>query len=171
MSTLWINEKFTHRKNISWNQLFGNCFRKIVAFTKFLPKMREKTFPKLPHCDTMHCWKTRNSLSPKLFREISFLVTFPVKTLLSLNFCQKCVSAYFRNLQCVEKTRNCLCLSPRKFRQINYLVTYSVKPLLSRNFCQKCARKKYRNFHTVTEHRVEKREILSPKKYFVISTL
>ena len=56
-----ISEIYSHRKNISSNHLFSNLFSKHVAFTKFLPKMRESKFPKLPHCavwkgDRIH-WK------------------------------------------------------------------------------------------------------------------
>ena len=35
--TLWKNENYSHRKNISSNQLFSNLVKKVV-FTKFLPK-------------------------------------------------------------------------------------------------------------------------------------
>ena len=45
-----ISEIYSHRKNVSSNHLFSNLFSKHVAFTKFLPKMRESKFPKLPHC-------------------------------------------------------------------------------------------------------------------------
>ena len=38
-------EILSHRKNISSNQLFSKLFSKIVTFTKFLPKMREREFP------------------------------------------------------------------------------------------------------------------------------
>ena len=46
-----ISEIYSHWKNISSNHLFSNFFSKHVAFTKFLPKMRESKFPKLPHCE------------------------------------------------------------------------------------------------------------------------
>ena len=38
-------EILCHQKNISSNQLFSNLFSKIVTFTEFLPKMREREFP------------------------------------------------------------------------------------------------------------------------------
>ena len=37
----------------SSNQLFSNFFSKNVAFSKFLPKIRESKFPKLPHCSLL----------------------------------------------------------------------------------------------------------------------
>ena len=45
-----ISEIYSHCKNISSNHLFSNFFSKHVTLTKFLPKMRESKFPKLPHC-------------------------------------------------------------------------------------------------------------------------
>ena len=38
-------EIYSHRKNISSNQLFSDFISKCVAFTKFLPKKRESKFP------------------------------------------------------------------------------------------------------------------------------
>ena len=51
------------------------------------------------------CGKTRNSLSPKFFREINSLVTSlsKIKTLLSRNFCQKSVRENFRNFHIVTQ--------------------------------------------------------------------
>ena len=46
--TEWKSQKFTHRKNSSWNQLYSNCFSKNVAFTKFLSEMCESKFPSFP---------------------------------------------------------------------------------------------------------------------------
>ena len=44
-------EILSHLKQFSSNQLFSNLlFCKTVNFTKFLPKMREREFPKFPHC-------------------------------------------------------------------------------------------------------------------------
>ena len=37
-------------KNISSNQLFSNLFSKSATFTEFLPKLREREFPKFRHC-------------------------------------------------------------------------------------------------------------------------
>ena len=42
---------YYHRKNISSIHLFTDFISKNVAFTKFLPKMGESKFSKLPHCD------------------------------------------------------------------------------------------------------------------------
>ena len=41
-------EILSHRKNISWNQLFSNLFSKTIAFTKFLSKKYERQFS---HCE------------------------------------------------------------------------------------------------------------------------
>ena len=48
-------EILSHRKKISWNQLFSNFFSETVTFTKFLPKKRESKFPKFAHC--LEKWK------------------------------------------------------------------------------------------------------------------
>ena len=75
-----------HRKmkNISWNLHFSNSFRKIVSFTKFLPKMCESTFPKLPQlCEAIlsHQWKK--------IREINLLLTSLVKRYFNVIFGKK----------------------------------------------------------------------------------
>ena len=73
-------------KNLS-NHLFSNFFSKNVAFAKFLPKMCESEFLKLPHSAV---WKNeRISLTKKIFRQINFLVISLVKKLLSRNFFPK----------------------------------------------------------------------------------
>ena len=43
-------EFLSHRKKISWNQLFSNFFSKTVGFTKFLSKKSEREFPQFPNC-------------------------------------------------------------------------------------------------------------------------
>ena len=43
-------EKKLSQRNISSNQLFSNLFSKTAIFTEFLPKLREREFPKFPHC-------------------------------------------------------------------------------------------------------------------------
>ena len=78
-------------KNISSNQLFSNLFSKNVAFTKFLSKK----------CDfhivaQYTVWKNEKfTLTAKIIRQIISLVISLVKTLLSRNFCQKCVRVNF----------------------------------------------------------------------------
>ena len=70
-----------HWKNISSKQLFS----KYVTLTNFLPKKCER------HSFTV--WKNEKfSLTKKIFRQINSLVISIVKTLLSRNVCQKCVS-------------------------------------------------------------------------------
>ena len=89
----------------------------------------------------------------KIFRQIDSLVISFVKTLLSRNFCQKCVrldrSSFYTSTLCSEKEWKIYSHRKFFFRQINYLVISLVKPSLWRNFCQKCVRVNFRNFHTV----------------------
>ena len=47
-------KKLLSPKNISSNHFFSNFFSKTVAFTNFLPKMRESKFLKLPHSVLLH---------------------------------------------------------------------------------------------------------------------
>ena len=47
-----ITEILSHRKNISWNQVFSNFFSKDVDFTKFLLRKCEREFSYFPHCET-----------------------------------------------------------------------------------------------------------------------
>ena len=50
-------------------------------------------------CFPTECEKTRNSLSQNFFfREINSLLTYLVETLLSRNFCQKCLRVNFRSV-------------------------------------------------------------------------
>ena len=70
------------------------------------------------------------SLTKKIFREIDYLVTSLVKTLLSRNFCQ--ISAV-----CTVRKNEKFSLTKKIFREINSLVTSFVNLLFSRNFCQK----------------------------------
>ena len=51
--TVW--KKNSPQKNISSNQLFSNLFSKTAIFTEFLPKLREREFPKFPHCVHTKC--------------------------------------------------------------------------------------------------------------------
>ena len=58
----------SHRKNISWNQLFSNLFSKTVAFTKFLSKKCERNLK----ISTLWVWKKRTfmlNLFSQKFRE------------------------------------------------------------------------------------------------------
>ena len=49
--TVWKNEKFTHPKMFSSNQLLNNFVSKSVTFTKFLPKMCETKLQQFPQCE------------------------------------------------------------------------------------------------------------------------
>ena len=60
---------------------------------------------------TAQCGKIKNLLSLKIFRQINSLVTSFVKTLLSRNFCQRCVTVKFRNFHTV-----CTVFKDQKFR-------------------------------------------------------
>ena len=57
-----ISEIYSHWKNNSSNHLFSNFFSKHVTFAKYLPKMRESKFPKLPYCET-RCLKLITQLN------------------------------------------------------------------------------------------------------------
>ena len=114
-----INEKITLTKKIfrQINSLFSNsyAFSKTVTFTKFLPKIREREFPKFPHCDSVTNITETNS-HRKIFRQINSLV----KTLLARNFCH--------NMSECGNYRNFLsCI----FRKNFVKVTVLLKKLLS----------------------------------------
>ena len=74
---------------------------------------------------------------------------FFLKTLLSRNFCQKCVRQNFKifPIHTVEITE--IYSHWKKFRQLNYLVIYLAKMLLSRNFCHKRVRVNFLYFQTL----------------------
>ena len=50
-------------------------------------------------------WKLRKlTLTEKIFRQITYLVIYLVKLLLSRNFCQKCVRVNYRYFHTVQST-------------------------------------------------------------------
>ena len=93
VKSLWRVVIYSHRNFFSSNHLFSYFFSKIVDFTKLLPKKRKSKFSKLPHFDGHRATgrKTKNLVSPKIFRQINSLVTSLLKILLSWKFCQKYV--------------------------------------------------------------------------------
>ena len=97
---MWKNEKFTLTKKL----FVKTTLYKTVTFTKFLPKMREKipcNFHTV-YVDTV--WKNENfSLTQKIIRQInSLVISLVIKTLLSRNFCQKCVRLNRSNFHIVH---------------------------------------------------------------------
>ena len=65
---------YSHRKNISSNHLFSDFFSKNVVFTRFLPKMRESEFVKLPH----HSMEiSQNHSHADFFRQTIFVNFLP----------------------------------------------------------------------------------------------
>ena len=61
------------------------------------------------YCVGQHSMKKREILSnhtEEIFREINSLVTYLVKSLLSRNFCQKCVRENSRNFHTVNSSKN-----------------------------------------------------------------
>ena len=126
--TLWKNEKiYSHPKNISSKQLFSNLFSKTDTLTKFLPKLREREFPKFPHCapygndGTLALfWKKfceSNIFAKEVTEYVIWRNFFSVRVLCS--WFPQYDDAQWKNL-----------VSPKVFRQINYLVVSLVKTLL-----------------------------------------
>ena len=110
--------------------------------------------------------KTRDSLSPKIFRQITCLLISLVKMLLSRNFCQKRMRENFRNFHTVQCGFKIL-LPP--FRHKNSAKsTFSLKSQLSIDLTEKISL-----FPHCSTHSVEKLETLSlSSKFFrAISSL
>ena len=62
---------YSHRKNISSNQLFSNFFSNIVVFTKFLPKKCERQFLVF---STLHCGYSLSHFFGRNFVKATFLL-------------------------------------------------------------------------------------------------
>ena len=113
-------EILSHQKNILSIQLFTDFFDKNVPFTKFLLKCVRVNLHNT-------VWKNeRFTVTHKKFRQINPLVFSVVKTLLSRNFCKKCV-----RLNCINFHTVTLCnVIPKirclmqKFREINMYTSY-----------------------------------------------
>ena len=95
-------------------------------FTKFLPKIREREFPKFPHCDSVTNI-TETNFHRKIFREINTLVTSLVTF---TKFSSKRVRINFRHsrAQC-GNCGNFVSLTHfwQNFRESNYLLNISYK--------------------------------------------
>ena len=84
---IWENEKFTAAAAVNEKKYFVKLtliFSKIIAFTKFLSKLCEKS--------EFTVWKNEKfTVTEKKFRQINSIVTSLVKALFSRNFCQRYV--------------------------------------------------------------------------------
>ena len=111
--------------------------------------MRENFAFFYTRCSMRTMWKNEKfGLTKKYFVKLTLqYVISLVITLLSRNFCQKCLRLNRSNSHNTVWKNEKFSLTKKLFRQINSLVISLVKSLLSRNFCQKCAREYSHNFH------------------------
>ena len=87
---VWKDKKFSHRKNISWNQLILDLLCKYVGFTKFLPKSVRINFRSNFHTEwqSLHCGNYVSLLSCYTFKcifaenfvKVTFLLKKSVKS-------------------------------------------------------------------------------------------
>ena len=91
--------------SVVWNKEFTVTPKKFRQINSLVKRYFHEFFCQRSKYEVLHhsvVWKIQKfTLTKKIFRQINSLVIYLVKSLLSRNFCQKCVRENFRNFHSV----------------------------------------------------------------------